>query len=105
MKQFILKIPEETTISDELLAAIKAIGRVVGSKKYYGYNIYLAMSNATGDELQSLFDELELSWKVLAEEGIPSNSKKILKYFADVDDQPATIDTLQTYAGKRWMWL
>jgi hypothetical protein len=73
------------------------------------------MANATGDVLDGMFSAFSLDWEVLSEEGTPSDASVILPYLIDnilhdedgleIGSEPRTIDSLQTYAGKKWLWM
>jgi len=122
MKQFILKIPENTSfdnLSDEVQVAIQVVsgqfpkGVVVGSEAVSGYEIKLVLANATTALLESQFSALSLDWEVLAEEGEVITQDAILDFMSDIpafDEDGeiigstplADLSSLQTYAGKSW---
>lgn len=122
MKQFILKIPENTSfeaLDDEVKAAIAEVkgvfpkGRVANSEAVLGYEIKLVQANVKGVELESQFLSLDLDWEVLAEEGEVIDESLILPFMLPkitldengeiLTSEPLTdLSSLQTYSGKSW---
>ena len=124
MKQFILKIPEGETVdnfSEEISIAIKSVsgqfpqGAIVGSKAISGYELKLIMANATTEQIEAMILLFDLDWEVLAESSIESDPSLILPYMLDTieldedgeiaSSETFNIDALQTYAGKKWLWV
>lgn len=124
MKQFILKLPEDTALenlSEETLIAIKSVGgdfpdgAIVNSQAVDGYELKLVMARATTEAIENLIFILGLDWEVLAEEGVESDPLPILDFMLDkaefnedeeqIGATPFDIKALQTYAGKAWLWV
>jgi hypothetical protein len=125
MKQFIIKLPENTeldSLSDEVKEAVKSFkgqfpkGVLVGSKSVDGYELKLIMGDITKEELNSATESLVLDWVIIASEGDVINQELILPYMLDTpifDDEgeqtgstPVTDVTgkLQTYSGRNWSY-
>lgn len=110
MKQMILKVPDDYT---ETVEGLSIHGQLIGSKSWYNKILVLALSDSGILELEDKFEELELSWSVIAIEDEPLNLEEFTSYMNDIavfDDEGEQVSeipfndlsTIQTFAGKRW---
>jgi len=115
MKQMILKIDDDADINlmpEDLRKAISKTkiqwpqGQLIGTKSYYNKRLILILSPIEPEEIESLFDDFDLAWSILAVEGEIVDQKPILKFMEDVDGEDVTDITgkLQIFAGHLWTY-
>jgi len=140
MIQFIIKVPEGEKLSElpeivqEAASSVSArfpSGKLAGTQAVDGYELKLVLCDSTSEQLQDIFDygfqstdengdpiliDLELDWKVLADEESKIDQSLILPYFSPVpifDEEGEQIDSepviditgkIQTYAGRKWIY-
>lgn len=114
MKQMILKVDDDLIEMPKALNLSWLNSPLVGSRSYYNKILILILSDSGILELEDKFEELNLSWSVIAVEDEPLNIDEFLPYMNDVpvfDEEGGQVDsipfndlsTIQTFAGKRWI--
>lgn len=113
MKQMIIKVDDDFTEIPEGLD-LQTAGQLVGSKSWYNKILVLALSDLGILELEGRFEELELSWSIVAIEDEPLDIDEFQSYMNDIiefDEEGEEIGSnpfsdltsIQTFAGKSWL--
>lgn len=115
MKQMILKIdndadfdlmPEELRVTITQTKIQWPQGQMIGTKSYYNKRLILILSPIEPEAIESLIDDFDLNWSLLAVEGETIFQKSLLGFMLDEDDEDVTDVTgkLQTFAGHSWSY-
>lgn len=112
MKQMIIKLDDDYS---ETVKGLHIHGQLTGSKSWYNKVLVLALSDKGILELEDQFEELELSWSVIAIEDEPLNLEEFKSYMNDIieydeEGQETSakeffdLSTIQTFAGRKWSY-